>query len=84
MTTETRPLGHRPAYGWRPDPERAGWLIPNPTEQEVIGRMVRMRRASMTLVKIAAHLEEVQAPNRGHKRWHARTVGRILKREGAL
>lgn len=73
------------ALGWTRTEERDadGRMVVTECEGEraVIGRMLELRRAGYTLREIAARMtSEGYATKRGGK-WHASTVGKVLRRE---
>lgn len=57
-------------------------LEQNPIEAAILERVRALRSDGLSLVKIAARLNEMGIPARG-SRWHATTIARLLEREAA-
>lgn len=67
-----------PPFGWRAEGRT---LVPEPTEQETLHRIVHLRATGQSLPAIAAALtSEGRPPKRGH-RWHVESLRRILARQ---
>jgi DNA invertase Pin-like site-specific DNA recombinase len=73
----TRP--DRCPFGWKPDPERAGWLVEDEGEQAVAARIWQDRQKGMSLREIAETLDRCGVRCRG-RRWEHSTVRSILGR----
>lgn len=64
-----------PAYGFRAE---GGDLVPDPTEQAVVGDMIEMRKSGSSLAAIAAVLNEAGIPSKRGGRWSASSVSRVI------
>jgi DNA invertase Pin-like site-specific DNA recombinase len=73
----TRP--DRCPFGWRPDPQRAGWLVEDAEEQAVVARIWQERQKGKSLREIAATLDRAGVRCRAG-RWEHSTVRSILAR----
>jgi len=68
-------------YGYKKDPDRTGYMIPCPAEQEVIGEIRQLAVDGYGVRQIAATLDIMgYIPRRG-KIWNHRLISNILKRQ---
>lgn len=72
-------LGGEPKYGFDADEE--GKLFENPTEQDVIKIIVKLRREGMSLRKIADKLNRRGLRNRSGNAWNHVVVDKVLKQK---
>lgn len=66
-----------PAFGWM---ARAGELLPDIVEQEVIQYLRRWNRSGWSLRDMAAKLTALKLPTKRGGKWHPSIVSKILKR----
>jgi len=67
------------AYGYQ---RKDGFLIEDPTEQDVISEMRRLQvEKNYSLRRIAAFLNESFIPSKQNGLWYSNVVGAILERE---
>lgn len=78
LVAERKHVGGVP-YGWQ---VVEGALVPEPGEQEVVGRMLELRELGGSCKTIASALEGEGLEPRGGGRWNRECVRRVLVREG--
>lgn len=64
-------------FGWRREKNR---LVPHKAEREVLQKIVKAHQEGASLNKIAESLNLLGAKTKNNGQWHAKTVGRILRR----
>lgn len=73
------------ALGWRRTRERDAdgrqVVVECPQERATVARIIELRQAGCTLRGIAAQLAAEHHPTKRGGRWHASTVGQVLRRE---
>ena len=78
-----RRMSDTPPYGYARDPDNAALLVEVPEERAIIDSLIELWEfRKMSAAAISRAMMAAGVPFRGRARWHARTVGRILKREG--